>query len=337
MFSMTSASYIQFIGIEIMDNLGNTFNLTNCNNVQIQGCMIHDIEYDAVVINGGSNCGVLSSNLYDLGATGVLVGAAGSATSASNHFVSNCHIYNFGYLNNIYAASVNLAYKNIALFGAKMDHNLIHDCPHAGVLHGGSNNLFEYNDVFHTSKCSDDMGAFYCFTDSNANGGNTLRYNLMHNSLQGDGVYFDHFGLNDKAYSNVAYQLNRGYIFRVHWNQDVDNNIAYKCRSGFLLAMGFPGANATNNVALGNATQYSLSDGTLDASNKSYYTMPLNFTNEANFDFSLLPTSQVFKDIPAFVNFPASSVGLFIDSYRISKSLPANYKVNPQISGVYGS
>ena len=328
MFSMNAASYIQFIGIEIMDNLGNAFNLTNCTNVQINGCMIHDIEYD---------CGVLSSNLYDLAATGVLVGAAGSAASPSNHFVTNCHIYNFGYLNNIYAASVNLAYKNIALFGAKMDHNLIHDCPHAGVLHGGSNNLFEYNDVFHTSKCSDDMGAFYCFTDSAGNGGNTLRYNLMHNSLQGDGVYFDHFGLNDKAYSNVAYQLNRGYIFRVHWNQDVDNNIAYKCRSGFLLAMGFPGANATNNVSVGNATPYSLSDGTLDPSNKTYYTMNLNFTDETNLIFSLLPNSQVFKNTPAFVNFPASSVGLFIDSYRISKSLPANYKINPPISGVYGS
>ncbi len=337
LFDINGASYVQFIGLEIAGNLGNAFKMTNCSNVQINGCMIHDIEYDAVVINGGSNCGVLSSNLYDLGASGVLVGAAGSAASPSNHFVTNCHIYSFGYLNNIYAASINLAYKNIALFGAKADHNLIHDCPHAGVLHGGSNNLFEYNDVFHTSKCSDDMGAFYCFTDSNANGGNTLRYNLMHNSLQGDGVYFDHFGLNDKAYSNVAYQLNRGYIFRVHWNQDVDNNIAYKCRSGFLLAMAFPGANATNNVALGNATQYSLSDGTLDASNKTYYTMNLNFTNEANFDFSLLPTSQVFKDSPTFVNFPANSVGLFIDSYRISKSVPTNYKVNPPISGVYGS
>ena len=337
MFSMNSANYIQFIGIEVIDNLGNAFNFTNCNNVQINGCMIHDIEYDAVVITGGTNCGVLSSNLYDLGATGVLVGTAGSATSPSNHFISNCHIYNFGYQNNIYAASINLAYKNIALFGAKADHNLIHDCPHAGVLHGGSNNLFEYNDVFHTSKCSDDMGAFYCFTDSNANGGNTLRYNLMHNSLQGDGVYFDHFGLNDKVYSNVAYQLNRGYIFRVHWNQDVDNNIAYKCKSGFLLAMGFPGANATNNVALGNATQYTLSNGTLDASNKKYNTMNLKFADESNFDFSLLPTSQILKDIPTFVNFPASSVGLYIDLYRISKSLPANYKVNPTLSGVYGS
>jgi hypothetical protein len=337
MFSMTSANYIQFIGIEFMNNLGNAFNLSNCNNVQISGCMIHDIEYDAVVINGGTNCGVQSSNLYDLGATGVLVGAAGSVASPSNHFITNCHIYNFGYLNNIYAASVNLAYKNIALFGAKMDHNLIHDCPHAGVLHGGSNNLFEYNDVFHTSKCSDDMGAFYCFTDSNANGGNTLRYNLMHNSLQGDGIYFDHFGLNDKAYSNVAYQLNRGYIFRIHWNQDVDNNIAYKCKSGFLLAMAFPGANATNNVAVGNATQYSLSDGTLDVSNKTYYTMNMKFNDEANFDFSLQPSSQIFKDIPTFTNFPASSVGLYIDLYRISKSLPANYKVNPRLSGVYGS
>lgn len=337
MFSMSSASYIQFIGIEFMDNLGNAFNLTNCNNVQIQGCIIHDIEYDAVVINGGSNCGVLSSNLYDLGATGVLVGAAGTALAASNHFVTNCHIYNFGYLNNIYAASVNLAYKNIALFGAKMDHNLIHDCPHAGVLHGGSNNIFEYNDVSHTSKCSDDMGAFYCFTDSNANGGNILRYNLMHNSLQGDGIYFDHYGLNDKAYSNVAVEVNRGFLYRAGWNQDVQNNIAYRCRTGFQLAMAYPGAKALNNVAVGNATQYSMVNGTLDASNKTYYTMNLKFTDEPNFDFSLQPASQVFKDIPSFVNFPSGSVGIYIDSYRISIVKPANYSVNPPTSGVYGS
>jgi len=337
LFDLNGVSYIQFIGLEVMNNLGNAFKLTNCNNVQISGCMIHDIETDAVVINGGTNCGVLSSNLYDLGATGVLVGAAGSASASCNHFITNCHIYNFGALNNIYAASINLAYKNIALFGAKADHNLIHDCPHAGVLHGGSNNLFEYNDVYRTSKCSDDMGAFYCFTDSNANGGNTLRYNLMHNSLQGDGIYFDHFGINDKAYSNMAYQINRAYLYRVHWNQEINNNIAYKCRQGFQLAMEFPGANATKNVATGNGKQYVLLDGVLDASNKTYNTMNLNFTDEENLIFSLLPTSPIFRDIPTFVNFPASSVGLFIDEYRISKSLPANYKENPPLSGVYGS
>jgi hypothetical protein len=337
MLDLNTVNYVQFIGIEIMNNLGNAVKMTNCNNVQLNGCIIHDIEYDAVVINGGTNCGVMSSNIYDVGATGVLVGAAGSAVASCNHFVTNCHIYNFGYQNNIYAASINLAYKNIALFGAKADHNLIHDCPHAGVLHGGSNNIFEYNDVSRTSKCSDDMGAFYCFTDSNANGGNILRYNLMHNSLQGDGIYFDHFGLNDKAYSNMAYQINRAYLYRAGWNQDVDNNIAYKCKLGFNLAMAFAGANATNNVAVGNAKQYVMVNGTLDASNKTYNTMNMKFTNEATLDFSLLPNSQIFKDIPTFNNFPSSSVGLYIDSYRVLKVTPTNYNINPSMSGVYGS
>jgi Right handed beta helix region len=337
LFDINGASEVQFIRLEVAGNLGNAFKMTNCTNVKITGCIIRDIEYDAVVINGGSGCGVLSSNLYDLGASGVLVGAAGSAGSPSNHFITNCHIYNFGYLNNIYAASINLAYKDIALFGAKADHNLIHDCPHAGVLHGGSNNLFEYNDVFRTSKCSDDMGAFYCFTAPNGNGGNILRYNLMHNSLQGDGIYFDRSGTNDKVYSNMAYQVNRAFLFRTGWNQDVQNNLAYKCRNGFQLALAFTGSLALNNVSVGNALPYSVLDGSLDVSNKTYYTMNLKFKDELNFDFSLLPSSQIFKDIPTYINFPASNVGLYIDSYRISKSLPSNYKVNPSISGVYGS
>lgn len=337
MFDMNAVNYVQFIGIEMMNNLGSAVKMTNCNNVQLNGCIIHDIEYDAVVINGGSNCGVLSSNLYDLGAAGVLMGAAGSAVAGCNHFVTNCHIYNFGILNNIYAASINLAYKNIALFGAKADHNLIHDCPHAGVLHGGSNNIFEYNDVFRTSKLSDDMGAFYCFTDSNANGGNVLRYNLMHNSLQGDGIYFDHFGIDDKAYSNMAYQVNRAYLYRAGWNQDIQNNIAYKCRQGFQFAMAFTGAKALNNVAVGNAKQYVLLNGILDSSNKTYNTMNVKFTKETTLDFSLLPGSQIFKDIPTFVNFPSGSVGVYIDAYRILKVTPPNYNVNPSMSGVYGS
>jgi hypothetical protein len=185
------------------------------------------------------------------------------------------------------------------------------------------------------------MGAFYCFTAPNANGGNILRYNLMHNSLQGDGIYFDRSGTNDKVYSNMAYQLNRAFLFRTGWNQDVQNNLAYKCRNGFQLAVKDPGAIALNNVAVGSAVPYTNVDAglgaILDVSNKTYNTMYLKFKDEANFDFSLLPSSQIFKDIPTYVNFPSSNVGLYIDSYRISKSLPSNYKVNPSISGVYGS
>lgn len=337
MFDLNGTSEIQFIGLEFACNLGNAFRMTNCNNVQIAGCIIRDIEYDAVVINGGKNCGVTSSNLYDLGASGILMGAAGSAVSSSGHYVSNCRIHNFGQLNNIYAAAINFGYKNIALYGAKADHNMIHDCPHAGVLHGGSNNLFEYNDVFRTSKFSDDMGAFYCYTDSNANGGNILRYNLMHNALQGDGIYFDHFGRDDKVYGNMAYQMNRAYLFRAGWNQDLQNNIAYKCRQGFQLALSFPGAKALNNVAAGNAKQFVILNGTLDATNKTYNTMNLNFVSESTQNFSLQTGSQVFKDIPAFVNFPATDVGLKTDAYRIKVIKPENYQVNPPVSGVYGS
>lgn len=337
MFSLTSANYIQFIGIEFMNNLGNVIKMTNCSNVQLMGCIIHDVEYDAVSITGGSGCGVLSSNLYDLGAGGVYVGAAGSVSAPSNHFVTNCHIYNFGYMNNVYSFPVNMGYKDVALYGAKADHNLFHDCPHTGVLQGGYNNLFEYNDVFRIAKCSNDVGMFYCFNDSTKNGGNIIRYNLMHNSPPGNGVYFDYLGKNDRVYSNMAYQLNIAYLYRPNWNQVIENNMAYKCVTGFQFAMAYPGAKATANVSIGNYKPYVLLNGTLDSNNISYYTMNMKFANEANLDFSLLPSSPVFKDIPNFVNFPSSEVGLYIDGFRITKEQPSNYKVNASLSGVYGS
>jgi hypothetical protein len=101
--------------------------------------------------------------------------------------------------------------------------------------------------------------------------------------------------------------------------------------------MAFTGAKALNNVAVGNAKQYVLLNGTLDSSNKTYNTMNMKFTKETTLDFSLLPGSQIFKDIPTFVNFPSDSVGLYIDAYRIFKVTPTNYNTNPSMSGVYGS
>ena len=96
MFAINGASNIQFIGLEIINNRGGVFSMTNATNVQINGCSIHDVDEDAVVINGGANCGVHSSNLYNLGAEGVFLQAAGSASSNCGHYVTNCHIYNFG-------------------------------------------------------------------------------------------------------------------------------------------------------------------------------------------------------------------------------------------------
>ena len=255
-FTVNGASYLEFVGLEVINNRGSAFQFTNCSNDQINGCMIHDIDEDAVVITGGSNCGVSSSNLYNLGAQGVNLLAAGSSSSNCGHYVSNCHIYNFGVLNNIYAGAVNACDKQIANYGSTVINNLVHDSPHVGILFGGSNSLFQANDIFRICEATNDMGTFYSYITQNTYGGNAFYYNFSHNAPNGNGIYFDAFGLGDIVSSNVSYQMSRGFLYHNSWpNVTCTNNIAYDNAYGWSnIYPSAPGADIANNVAAASTT-----------------------------------------------------------------------------------
>ena len=136
--------------------------------------------------------------------------------------------------------------------GMLVAHNLIHDTPHAGILFGSWDNVFEYNEVFRYCLVSNDLGAFYAYSRYDQMGNDTFRYNLMHGSAQGDGIYFDLDHREMHVYGNAAYLQSQGskgsaYLYKLGTQtnpqyindpadaQSIDchDNIAVKSRLGY--------------------------------------------------------------------------------------------------------
>ena len=64
--------------------------------------------------------------------------------------------------------------------------------------------------MFRFCTVSNDMGAFYSYDLYDRMGNITFRYNLMHSSDEGDGIYFDHDHRDMKIYGNIAYLKSTG-------------------------------------------------------------------------------------------------------------------------------
>ena len=199
------AHHIEFRNITVEGTLGDGVRVVDCSEIALRGCTVRNVAKYGVVIERGSSNVVESCDLYALGAGGV--GLSGGDTGSqprvpAGHRVENCDIHHFGEIERVYAPGVNVGYRGGGGGSAKVDavgmivrHNAIHHCPHAGVLFNSFDNLFEYNEVFQFALVSNDMGAFYSYSKPGGIGNNTFRYNFMHSSPEGDGIYFDYVKL----------------------------------------------------------------------------------------------------------------------------------------------
>ena len=349
--SLNGASHVTLRGLTVDGNLGDGIRVTGGEGNLVAGCAVRWVNRYAVVFDGGKNDIAQSNDLYDLGAGGVWLGG-GDETSTprvpAGHKVINNHIHDFGQIERVYAPGVNCGFTgggsgghHVAV-GMYVAHNLIHDTPHGGILFGSMDSVFEYNEIFRYCMVSNDLGAFYSYDYISRHFGNiTFRYNFMHSSAIGDGIYFDHDHPDMHVYGNIAYlksngKRGTGYLYK-HGDQDkypqgIDcaNNIAVMENTGFTFVSVLPNkGRIENNVAVmckvpmtwrevkgGKevpAADYSTGP------NKAYDSDP-GFVDMAHFDFRLKPGAQLLKDLPGFKPIPAEKIGLYVDEYR--KSLP---------------
>jgi hypothetical protein len=198
---MRNAHDIEFRNMTVEGTLGDGVRVVACSQSALRGCTIRNVAKYGIVIEGGASNVVESCDLYALGAGGVGLsgGDAGSQPRVlAGHRVENFDIHHFGEIERVYAPGVNVGYRGVGggsrivdAVGMIVRHNAIHHCPHAGVLFNSFDNVFEYNEVFQFALVSNDMGAFYSYSKPGGIGNNTFRYNFMHSSPEGDGVYYD--------------------------------------------------------------------------------------------------------------------------------------------------
>jgi len=205
-------------------------------------------------------------------------------------------------------------------------HNAIHHCPHAGVLFNSFDNLLEYNEVFQFALISNDMGAFYSYSKPGCIGNNTFRYNFMHSSPEGDGVYYDYVADHSRVYGNVAYRLGPiatekkakrgcGFLIKNGTTNRVDifNNIAVDCKTGYWINAG-TGSVVRDNVAVACGKNHG-------APGLKTYKVDPGFVDRAAMNMGPRDKAAVYADLGRFEKIPFKRIGLYRDEFRAT--LPA--------------
>lgn len=343
-------SNVTLEGLVFEGSLGNGVEIKGGRNNKILGCTVRKIGNDGIVINGGFGHEVRSSDLYDLGGAGIwLSGGMEDSTPrvAAKHRIVNNHIHHFAKVRRVYAAGINCGFEggggggHYPAVGNYISHNLIHTTPHVGILHGSFDNVFEYNEVYDWSKVSNDMGAIYCYSHYPYIEGTVVRYNFIHSSSQGDGIYFDHnmdgaevygnilfnIGSNDEHGRGTAFLIKNGDKDKNHDRIKIYNNIALETKFAYYARLT-GNADFYNNVAVNSMdTDFELffheetdaepvkNPKLLFGKNKAYK-KDVGFIDYKNLDLNLKNDAQLFMDFPGFQSIPFNKIGLFTDEYR---------------------
>lgn len=352
LIKLNGASHIVLRDLVIEQGIGNGIEIKGGRGNLIAGCTIRNVSGYGAVLDGGFGNEIRSSDLYWLGAGGVWLGGGDETTSPripAGHRVINNHIHHFAEIERVYAPGVNSGFTgggnggHHPAVGMLVANNLIHDTPHAGVLHGSWDSTFEYNEILEFCKVSNDMGGIYCYDRMPHMGNQTIRYNYIHSSAEGDGIFFDHDHHAMAVYGNILAldskgKRGSGFLYKIGsqakgYPQTIicTNNIAINCRSGFDFVSANPSCIA-NNVAVNCGKPFSwtfiagtnslrTNDWFASGKNMGYGTDP-GFVNLAKRDFRLKTDAPLFKDLPGFQPIPVEKIGLFVDEYR--KRLPTD-------------
>lgn len=351
--SLEGASDIVLRGLTVEANLGDGICISGGEHNQVAGCTVRHVDRYAVVVDGGREHVVQSNDLYDLGEGGVWLGGGDEVSVPrvpAGHRVVNNHIHDFDLLSLVYAPGVNAGFTggggggHHPAVGMYVAHNLIHDTPHGGILYGSMDSVFEFNEIFRWCLVSNDLGAFYAYDMRTRHFGNvTFRYNFMHDSRIGDGIYFDMDHPDMKLIGNIVDlhsdgKRGTGYLFKggsmgkdgVTQPYDCRNNVAMDCKTGFEFTTLLPHQGViADNVAVNCVRPFvwqNIDQGKTKAcpafatgTNLAVASNP-GFADPVALDFRISPDSQLRRELPGFESIPVDKIGLYVDEYR--RALP---------------
>ncbi len=262
MVAMEGASYVKFEGLTFEVSRGIGIYIERGSSNQIVGCTLKNIGVIAVCIGkgiksdtmcrhnftgtpasrelgswhehiydnpcfdreGGSNHGVISCDIYNIGAGAISLGGGDRMTlTPAGNYVKNCDIHHFNRLDRSYKAGV-----NIDGVGNRIQNCRIHDCPNSAIYLHGNDHLIEYNEVYNACLYADDHGFFYLGRDPSERG-NLLRYNFWHHSSIGPdahggvyGIYNDDGACSTKVYGNVFYKAAKSGVMKYGGGHDME-------------------------------------------------------------------------------------------------------------------
>jgi len=197
---------------------------------RLAGCVVRNIGNEtAVLIDGGTNNGVQSCDIYDVGTHAVkLRGGDKRSLSPGGNYVVNSHIHGYGRITQAFSGAV-----WCEGVGNRIAHNRIHNAPFSGIQFYGNDHVFEYNDLYDLAHESGDVGGINTGGDY-SDQGTMIRHNYIHDShARGHGgfraVYLDLPGSNTTIFGNVFSNVDVGVFFNSGRDNLVQNNIFVRC------------------------------------------------------------------------------------------------------------
>ncbi len=348
--SLRGASFVELRNLQVSCAHGDGVVIEGGQQNRVLGCTVRNVGSYGMRLSGGTKHEALSNDVYATGAGGIWLGGGDDQANPrlpAAHRVVNNHIHHFGELQKVYAPGINAGFTgggggghHVAV-GMYIAHNLVHDGPHAGVLHGSWDHVMEYNEIFRVCKISNDMGYFYCYDEYKRSGNRTFRYNFMHNSPLADGIYFDGDNRNDLVYGNLVHIAGIGFLYKRAMTVEnplqlrCSNNIAVQCSTGYRFVMR-QGSEVGDNVAVECEHPFVFTkgidgkglpaEGDCSTGKNLAYASDPGFVDAATSDFALRAVNAIQRDLPGFKPIPLSKAGLFVDEFR--KRLPSDSALN---------
>ncbi len=225
--SLRNTQFVTVQGLTVEAGCADGIRVDRASDCLVAGCTVRNTGGKGVAVSG-ERLGVVGCDIYGNGTSGIVInGGDRKSLKPGDNYAENNHIHDFARLQRTYAAAVHLSG-----VGNRASHNLIHDCPHAGVLYGGNNQVIEYNEIFNTCLETGDVGALYTGREWGSLG-NVIRYNFIHDvgGMRGwsMGVYLDDCDSGDTIHGNIFYKVRRAaFIGGGRYNR-VTNNIFVDC------------------------------------------------------------------------------------------------------------
>ena len=207
------------------------FEITDCEDVELAGCVIRNCSRPAVLIKGGRHCGLVSCDIYDVPHHVTLSGGDTKQLVPSGHYAKNCHF------TQVQAADF---YGKISIegVGQVFEHNLVHNFIGQVMTVGGNDHRVEYNEFFNIGIEEGDGGTIYSGA-AMWSWGNVYRHNFLHHLMcipqahPRGGIYPDDRDQGDTITENVFYKAaHRAVLLNGGAGHTVTANLFLDCHIG---------------------------------------------------------------------------------------------------------
>lgn len=235
LIAIDNASNVTIQGLGLLGSLGDAIRITGGENNLVAGCDVAHGARTGIALLGGKRHRAIANNVRETGGSGISASGGSKATlepagheiinndvsRAANDFPEPAIQIGIGGASQILGSAV----------GIHVSHNRVHDTANAGIRFGGSDNLFELNEVYRIGLNSGDLGGFYGYCGFTGFG-NVMRNNFVHHSMNGNAFYMDDGTSGTTVTGNVAYKCAMGVLMGGgHYNR-FEHNIIIDCPRG---------------------------------------------------------------------------------------------------------